>query len=800
MNDIVVTGVGLLTSVGADAEESWANIQQGVCGIEPVSVIHTETMFSRVGAQVRCVPLADDSFADDTPEAEAVAVDRCHELAYRGAQEALERAGLGDPATRPYPPERIGLVLGTLLGGARRAEVFQRQWINRGDMTAANHRILWANPPSAVANYVAQRCQILGPRTVPSNACSASAVAIAMALELLQAGMADMVVAGGADPLAYLAFGGFSALESLDPEPCAPYSRSGGLTLGEGSGFVILERRADALARGATPVAVVAGSGLSADAHHATAPDPGGAGAIRAIESALEMAGLEPGDIGYINGHGTGTPANDSAEPRAVRAVFGPQPPPMSSTKSILGHTLGAAGAVEAAVTVMGLRDQVLPPTLVPAGATPIEGFDIVPNRARPAAYKAAISTSFAFGGNNAALALTRPEVHAKEPGPLRDVVVTGAGAIYGELIGAPAVRAALAEGRRAYSGTMMQIGDIDPFVIADVPAKNLIKGINPQYIRRMDPLARRTELAVAELLKERGLTFDQTKATGVVFATGSGPVTPVEAFQKGLIETGSGNAKFFPNTVMNAAPGHVALLHQLKGPTATVCAGATGAAAALWLAQRLIAKGTADRLIVAAADELTQALALPYAVAGKGHYYSSDTCRPFENSGRVQAGGGVALLLEAAEVAPPERILGRVDGYGFTGDLSGDGRLGADGEAWARSFRIALADAGHDVDAVIAAAGGRDLIDNVEAKALRDTGLDRLPVFAVKGPLGDAAACTPLLSVLAALWLTQENPLRPEGYGYYPGFGALPERVSTVLVSSLELGGTYHSVVVSAA
>ncbi|MDR1265635.1 MAG: beta-ketoacyl-[acyl-carrier-protein] synthase family protein [Propionibacteriaceae bacterium] len=796
VNDVVVTGVGLLTSVGANAEESWANIQRGLCGIEDVSIIHTESLITRVGAQVRSVALADDVPADDTPQAEAVVIDRCHELAWHGAQEALDNAGLGDPAARPYSAERSGLVLGTLLGGVRRAEVFQRQWLHRGLMEA-NARLLWQNPPFSVADYVARRCGLKGPRTVPSNACAASAVAIAYGLELMLDDKADLVLVGGADPLAYLAFGGFSALESLDQRPCSPYSRSAGLTLGEGSGFLVLERRAAALARGAEPLAVVAGYGLSADAHHATAPDPGGQGAVRAIRAALDMSGLTPDDIGYINGHGTGTPANDTVEPRAMRAVFS-QLPPISSTKSMIGHTLGAAGAVEAVVTVLGLRDQLLPPTVLPPDASPQEGLDIVPNLARPQDYKAALSTSFAFGGNNAALILTRPDVTPAPLPALRPVVVTGYGAITGRAGSAEQIRQALVTGERIYSDQFIQPGDMSRFAVVDMPAKNLQRGINPQYVRKMDALSRLAELATAELLKGRGLSFEETTGTGLMFATGSGPIKSVEVFQKGLIETGAGNAKYFPNTVMNAPSGHVAVLHQLKGPTATLCAGGTGAFAALWLAQRMIARGQADRVVVAASDEIDEVLTYAYGVL-PGYLSTSDS-RPFQGSGRVLGAGGAAVLLEAAEVAPADKVLGRIDGFGFAGDTPGLGRVGRDETPWARSFELALAEAGHGVDAVISAATGRPQIDDVEASAIVRSGLDGKPVFTPKALLGDVSSVTPLLSLMEALWLTRADQVTADQFGFCDRFGPLAGRPDSCLVSSFEFGAHFSAIVVNAA
>jgi 3-oxoacyl-[acyl-carrier-protein] synthase II len=305
-----------------------------------------------------------------------------------------------------------------------------------------------------------------------------------------------------------MASGGFSCLEALDPQPCAPYSRSHGLSLGEGSAFLILERREDAEARGAKILATIAGYGFSADAHHPTQPEPSGDGAAQCIRSALDMAGLDPAQIGYINGHGTGTPANDTSEPRAMRTVFGTPPPPMSSTKSIVGHTLGAAGAVEAAVTILGLRDQLLPPTIVPPDATPQEGLDIIPNQARPAEFEAAVSTSFAFGGNNACLAIARPHVKTKPAPALREVVITGVGAIAAQARNAKEMKAAVSKGERIYGPDSMEVANLGSFPMARVPVKHTSGGIDPNYVRRMDPLSKRAELPVNELLRQRRLPF----------------------------------------------------------------------------------------------------------------------------------------------------------------------------------------------------------------------------------------------------------------------------------------------------
>jgi len=392
---------------------------------------------------------------------------------------------------------------------------------------------------------------------------------------------------------------------------------------------------------------------------------------------------------------------------------------------------------------------------------------------------------------------VTSPERHSKPAPPLRDVVITGMGAIVAGAKWSRNLHSHAQSGERAYGDEWMQVANLGQYPMATVPLKNLTGGINPNYNRRLDPLSRRLELSVAEILKARRLSVAQAAATGLFFATNTGPITSVENFQGGLLRTNAGSAKHFPNTVMNAAPGHVALLHQLKGPTMTMCSGTSGAIAALWLAHRMIARGECDRIFVTAADEVTEALAYTYAV--RPHYLSFDNCQPFQESGRVIGDGGAAILLEAAETVDPELALGRIDGYGMTGDVAQDCAMPDDADAWALSFTQAIEEAGHDVDAVVAAATGHPHIDDLEAKAIRQAGLDGLGVYAPKGITGDLSVVSPLIGVMWSLWLAHEEQLDRDSFGYSDAFGPVPDAVKSTLVSSFDVGGNYHSVVVSA-
>ncbi len=790
--DVVVTGIGLLTAAGLSTAENWQTIQSGRSGIKRATAVPVDGFISDTAGEL---PGGTGWSSRRLVARGSTPIDRAHGIAVDAVAQAVESAQLIGSG---YASERIAVSLGTSLGGARLGEVFHRQWLHRG-LRRADNSLLRQYPLHSVADSIAATFGFTGPRNVQSNACAAGAVAIAYGLELLRCGVADVVVAGGVDPLAYFSYGGFSCLGALDPDQCAPYTRSSGLNLGEGAGIVILERRDRANARGATVIGVLNGYGLSADAYHPTAPDPTGRGATRAVRAALEMGGIGAEQIDYVNGHGTGTPANDSVETRVLAHLREGEPPPVSSTKSMIGHTLGAAGAVEAVTTLMAIDKQTLPPTFVPD--TTIDaplGLDIVAGQGRAAGLNYAVSNSFAFGGNNAALLLGN-EATRTAPGATteRSVVVSEVTAIVGTAGDTEAVRDALRRRRTMIGSTTISLEDFGTYPIAEIADDDLKRGINPQHLRRMDTLSRRAAVAVAELLRRKRLPRDQAQATGLIFATGTGPISTVEAFERELIETGNGNTRLFPNTVMNAAAGHVALLHRLQGPTATVCAGGTSGISALHFATRLIATGAADRMIVLAADEAPAAMLAGY--AGVPGYLSRGRSEPFGDSGKVFGGAAVALLLEAEEVVSTGAPLGRIKGFGLTGDMSGAGRLDPSGAAWARSFTLAMDDADlmpDDVSSVIAAACGRRQIDDVELSALRQAGLDQAAVIAPKELTGDAGASSAMLGIAQALWMIADED--PSGLEHNAG-GHSASREHT-LVSAFEVGGSYQSVIVGAA
>jgi 3-oxoacyl-[acyl-carrier-protein] synthase II len=284
-------------------------------------------------------------------------------------------------------------------------------WARRRGARPAGFRALRAMLPSSHAAVVGGALGLGGPRETLVTACSSGAAALAVAADLVADGVSPVALAGGVDALTRICFMGFNALKLLDPEPCRPFDRDRrGMSIGEGAAFLVLEDRARARARGARIYAELRGYGMTTDAFHVTSPHPEGEGMTRAMRSALERAGVAAGAVGYANAHGTATPQNDRIEARALCEVFGEGGLLVSSTKSMIGHTMAAAGALEAVATVLALVNELVPPTANLVTPDPDVALDCVPRVAREAALELAISNSFGFGGQNVTLLFGRGE------------------------------------------------------------------------------------------------------------------------------------------------------------------------------------------------------------------------------------------------------------------------------------------------------------------------------------------------------------------------------------------------------
>lgn len=341
-------------------------------------------------------------------------------FAVAASMEAVRQAGLAIPfGGGPAEDLEVGVFWGSSTGGMWEAESFFRDFVTR--RSRSRLRDLASHQVNAPGDAVARHLGVTGPVQTISSACASGALALGAALSAVRSGEVEVALAGGSDSLCQLTYAGFNSLRSVDEVSCRPF-RAGrsGLSLGEGAALLVLEPLERVLARGATPLAMFAGAGASCDAHHMTAPDPAGAGAAAALSAALCDAGLNPADIDFVNAHGTGTPLNDAAEWNALQQVFGLRAGqvPVTATKALLGHLLGSAGAIEAVATVLCLWHGELHPvpscTNLPelsAEVAPVEEVPVALVLDRPLllpAARAAVSTSLAFGGSNAALVFSR--------------------------------------------------------------------------------------------------------------------------------------------------------------------------------------------------------------------------------------------------------------------------------------------------------------------------------------------------------------------------------------------------------
>jgi 3-oxoacyl-[acyl-carrier-protein] synthase II len=401
---IAVTGIGVVTPIGTGKDELWQGLLAGRSGFAPVESFDTSRHTVHLGAEVRgfdgtkWVRRLDPGY-----------LGRASLMAIAAARMALEDAGLEDGADGEM--ERAGVSLGTTSGEPLEVEKLDDHYLaNRLDQIGAEFIDLY--PCHVIAAHVAAELGFEGGATMIPTACAAGNYAIAHAVDVLRSGRTDLMLAGGADSFSRITYTGFARLGAIATDTVRPFDRNRkGMIPGEGAGVLVLEPLDRALARGARVYAEVAGYGLSCDAHHMTAAHPEGAGAARAMTQALRDSNLAPADVSYISAHGTGTPTNDRLETIAVKRVFGDSSRvPMSSIKSMIGHTMGAASAIEAAVCALAVHEDVVPATMNLEEPDPECDLDYIPGVPRHLRVEAAMNNAYAFGGNNASVILTKVE------------------------------------------------------------------------------------------------------------------------------------------------------------------------------------------------------------------------------------------------------------------------------------------------------------------------------------------------------------------------------------------------------
>lgn len=739
---IAITGIGTVSAIGHHFDEFVGALRSGFDGLSAGD--ETESGGFPVGAVVGWDPPPD---ARVSPDLSGSAL-RCEMLAVDAAAQALDHARweLG-----VYEPDRVGVYVGTCQGFVGAMESLRRQ----AATLALAH----------LAEDVARVFGFLGPAVTTTNACAAGSSAIALAFDALRRGRIDAALVGGADSLARFTVAGFASLHSLDPLGCSPYGRSTGLSVGEGAGMLLLERFETARQRGTEIVAELAGAAMSADAYHPTAPDPTGRGAVLAVTRALRSAGLTAADVDYVNGHGTGTPANDGMERAAFRRLFGDRSPavPVSSTKSQIGHTLGAAGALEASACVASIVEGFLPPTIRQPPESSTE-MDVVPTPGRAAHVDVAVSVSYAFGGSNAALVIRRPSRESTRSAPDEPsrVVLTGIGVVGGLGTDLDAWRNAVLEERSALA--LHDVGAGSSMLAAPQPTltKRFASG---SAWRKMDAFERAAVASAQMAWKDAAIQLprERHEAVAVISGTNGGSVGSVIEYSEQL-DRGSPDPAMFPHTAINAASGHVCTTMGFNGPNLSISTGGLSSIAAIEAAFGLLELGEIDIALVCCLDDMPLSV-LRYAqgrgVAAAGRM-THDGVRPFSNraTGTAPGGAAVTLVLEreshAAErsATPWARVLA-------TSMVRSESASPDDAaRAWETTFRTAASVGGVDLSAIeacFAAAPGIPDADLPEALAMSATLSPACWVSAPKSIVGDCVGAAGAVNVvLAALALRE--------------------------------------------
>ena len=663
IDKIVITGTGLITPLGLSLEQTWDAVLRGRCGMGPMPAMEQPLPGGATGGQ-----------APDLPADFAPGLPRESRYLRRAILDAMEDAGV--LGRLPCPPGRTGLLLGTTLHGMRAGGEFFR----RSDSAALKDFLAGSVIQNACGDLPFRGCAM-----TTCSACSSSLGAIALAVTMLRSRQLDLVVAGGYDTISEYVYGGFNSLRLVAPDPPRPFTRDRqGMKLAEGYGIVVLERAADAAARGARPLAAILGYGESADAHHLTQPHPQGDGAARAMRQALASAQLTPADIDLIAAHGTGTPDNDASEFAALSHVFGSELSrvPLVAFKSHLGHTLGGAGAVELILAAKAMSEQVVPACAnISSDEVEFEGLNVAMGSPREARIRATLNTSLGFGGANTCVILgptaacgfanqernrfAKPQaaVGAQSGNssassatiesperlggslalPLDDVFITGIGILLPGAIGNDAFLAALANPKDVIGG--------------EIPESDIAPLLNARRVRRMSQYVKLSLAATMLCLRDAGIEDITAYADtcAAVLGTTHGSTNYCEQYYGQIVREGiaAANPMLFAEGVPNAAAAHLSLMLSLRGPCQTVIGSRTAGLDAIRLASARIATGEWHRAIVGAAEEFS-----PTVNAAHARWRSPGGAE------FVAGSGSVMLLLESRSSMESHggRARGRID------------------------------------------------------------------------------------------------------------------------------------------
>lgn len=788
-NRCVVTGLGVISAIGNNVADCWESILASRSGIAHTHTVNTENCYADYAAEVK-------DFEESDP-----ALDRAAALCLQATGEALSDAGFSDFGG----DSRVSVIIGSCVGGGRSIENYYKNGKDKSDILKM--------PISAIANHVARACHAGGTVTNVANACAAGTISIAYASDLIRAGKADVVIAGGTDAFSSVPYAGFLSLHALDENACSPFNHSHGITLGEGAGAVIVESYEHAKARGAHIYCEVLGSGISSDAHHITAPRPDGEGQMNAIREAMEHSGLGAADLDYVNAHGTGTAKNDEAEFLSLHTVFDGAGDGLSvsSTKAMTGHCLGAAGAIEAVFAIKALTENTVPPTLgyseedLSVLKERAGKLDFCPNTPKSKNLRAVMNNSFAFGGNNASIIFSKDAGHVAEAPAAPEILLTGIGIVSPIGNGKANYLASCREGKKVTDAEAASV-----IGIPDYDAQNL----KMAFYRKLDHLSQMQAVSGMDALHDGGYETGECGDTGIglIVGTSEGALSPSCDFQSLITQKGNagGSAFKFPNTVYNAAGGYLSICAGLKGYNVTVTNGAQSGLQSAAYAMQVIRNGWEHAMLATGTDENSEILSELY---HKLNLAADHRVYPYAGENAFSlSDGSTSLLMETADAAKARgaHVYCRLAGYGMAHESVPYGTVAGSEAGMEKAIAAALADAGMtvaDIDTLIGFADGMAAVDTVETTVLgKMFDLTGVPVLSVKERTGEGRAASAALALAhGALLLHGDLTEEPDAYrrgadGKMHKTGASAKDMKNVLAVSAGAGGSYTAVILTRA
>lgn len=741
-----ITGMGAVTPFGVGIEPYWNALVAGRHAFAPILQFPTKDHRTQIGAEIRETP------SIFLRRLNKQVLSRADHFALAAASEALEQSCLLDSSKGcVYSPQSTGLIVGTAAGAIEGLEEFFRKRILEEPINGS-FSLLSSFALSAIATNIAKEFQIEGPRMTIATVCSSSGLALAAGMELLETKEVEFVLVVGTETLSEVTHGGFNSLRSVAPERCQPFDLyRKGLVLGEGAGAMVLERPATVKARRISSPGYLSGYGLTTDLHHFTAPEPEGHAVAEAIHDALTSAGIKAEEVEYVNAHGTGTPLNDVAETRGLKKVFGAHSfeVAVSSNKSMIGHTLGAASILEAIATLLSLQKGIIPPTCGLEAQDPECDLDYIPKKARKTRARCAASNSLAFGGSNISLVFSTDakrglRVERDTFGDPNPPVITGIGVVSPIGVGRHEFNRGILEGRSGLS-TLSALGDEWSGIKGGViDMAGVLERIPSSLRRRANRQACFLFLSLEEAIADAGFgPSENGSSVAMTYGTAFGCSNNVHRFFSQIVTEGArfSSPQEFNMSVTNAPPSLVAQALDIRGPIWVFVADEASWETSLHWAARLIQRQRTQRVLVSASEELSHSILAIHHELGM--------LRSKTRAGLELGEGSVSMVLESypSALGRGVRPYGALIGFGTMQDSRcGPLDYSQDGEYMVKVVSQCIKGKEEESELIcITPENGHKAMGSVThhlLKGIGDLWPGRLRIGNFKGLLGESGIC----------------------------------------------------------